>query len=285
MKPLYLKKNTQSSSSSFFTLKTDVPHYYDKWHYHLELELFYVVRGRGTRIIGDSVMEFDSGDMVLVGSNLPHVWKNDPVYYVDDTVNASAILVQFLEDFMGDTLWDLPEMIKINKLFEQSSQGIQVDKKTSKLVVPMLEELVLLNGSKRLIRLLEILDTIATGNYKLLSSNWFSKSYSSANNRRIADVYDYIMENFTEKITLEDMANVANMNTTALCRYFKATTKKTITQFINEIRVGYAVNLLNTKDCSIKQACFESGFNNLSYFCRQFKKILGYSPSQLKKNK
>jgi len=284
MKPLYLKKNTQSPTSSFLALKTEVPHIYDKWHYHKELELLYVIKGSGTRFIGDSVQEFDHGDMVLVGPNLPHVWKSDKIYYTDESLKATVILIQFVEDFMGRELLLLPEMQGINELISNSVRGIKLSPEAKTNIGPLLETLVSSRGSKRIILLLEILQLMSEDKYELLSSNWFSSSYMETQNSRINKVYDYIIANFDQKITLNELAGIAHMNNAALCRYFKASTKKTVTEFINELRIGYAYNLIHTKNYSVTQACFESGFNNLSYFHRQFKKKIGHSPSVVKKN-
>ena len=222
--------------------------------------------------------------MVLVGPNLPHVWKNDAIYYSDATVNARAILIQFVEELFGNDLLLLPEMKGIRDLLADSSQGIKISPETRKSLAPLLEEIVKARGAQKILLLLTALEQIASSDYELLSSSWFSKSYSMPKKGRINDVYDHIMDHFNQKITLEDLADVANMNAAALCRYFKSCTKKTITEFINEIRIGYAFNLLSTKEYTVTQACFESGFNNLSYFNRQFNKVVGYSPSKLRKS-
>ncbi len=283
MKPLLLVKNTQSPGSSFLALKTDVPHLYDRWHYHRELELLYVIKGKGTRFIGDSVQKFYNGDIVLVGANLPHVWKNNAEYYENDQLNARAILIQFVEDIFGEKLLVLPEMKAIQELLLNARRGVRIGERTRKTISPILEKIVTAKGAKKMILLLSVLEEIANGNYELLSSSWFSKSYTEPKKERIHAVYDHIMSHFTQKVTLQALADVASMNEAALCRYFKARTKKTITEFINEVRVGYAFNLLSSKDCLVTQACFEAGFNNLSYFNRQFKKFVGYPPSEVRK--
>ncbi|WP_422082104.1 AraC family transcriptional regulator [Ulvibacterium sp.] len=283
MKPLFLKKNLQSSTSSFLALKTDVPFIYDKWHYHEELELLYVIRGTGSRFIGNSVKEFSHGDMVLVGSNLPHVWKNDKIYYEDEKTTASAVLLQFAPNLLDQSFLNLPEMTKIKKVLDDSQMGLKVNKKMVEIIAPLLDKLIIAKGPNRIIILLQVLNKIASSEYELLSSQWFNKSYQGSKDKRINKVYDYIMNNFQKKISLKDLAEVANMNESALCRYFKSSTKKTITEFINEVRIGYAFNLMNTKDYSISMACYESGFNNLSYFYRQFNKVMGYSPSHFSK--
>lgn len=282
MLPLFLKKNTRSFEQSFYIGKFSVNHTYDIWHNHSELEFLHVLNGSGTRFIGDSIESFSSGDLVLVGSNLPHVWRSDKIYYEGvPEIQAELILTQFTKDFAGKDFFSLPEMISVQELLEDSNQGLQILGKTRENVSERLVKLVAMDGGEKLLEFIQILNYISkTKEYRKLSSIGFVDSYQSKGSNRINKVHDFIMNNFMEDITLKEAADIANMNETAFCRYFKTTTLKTFTQFLNEVRIGYACRLLLHEDLNISGIGYECGFKNISYFNRVFKNSLGITPQQ-----
>ncbi|PSR54056.1 AraC family transcriptional regulator [Adhaeribacter arboris] len=284
MHPLYLKKNTKSFEQSFQMQHARVPHTYDTWHCHQELELNAIIKGTGTRFIGDHVGAFSDGDMVLVGSNLPHVWKNDKEYYQgQDTLYAELMNFFFLEDFAGKELFQLPELQPIQNLLQRASQGIRIYGKTSETIQRKMKKIFRLTAGERVITLMQILNIIAhSDEVELLASPGFINSYQANNTSRINKVYDFIMNNFLEEITLEQVAEVASMNVTAFCRYFKRVTKKSFVQFLNEIRIGYACKLLLDEKLTVSQICYESGFNNLSNFNKHFKAATKHTPQHYK---
>lgn len=285
MLPLFLKKNTRSFEQSFHTGKFTVNHTYDVWHHHVELEFLHVLSGSGTRFIGDSIEPFSDGDMVLVGSNLPHVWRSDKIYYEEiPEIKAELILTQFTKDFAGKDFFTLPEMNPICELMEDSSRGLQIVGKTRETISQRLIKMVEMEGSEKLIELIQILLFIAKSKeYRTLSSVGFVDSYQTKGSERINKVHDYIMNNFMEDISLKEAANIANMNETAFCRYFRTVTLKTFTQFLNEVRIGYACKLLLHEELNISGIGYECGFKNISYFNRVFKNTLGITPQQYQK--
>lgn len=282
MLPLFLKKNTRSFEQSFHTGKFTVNHTYDVWHHHLELEFLHILNGSGTRFIGDSIESFSSGDMVLVGPNLPHVWRSDKIYYEGvPEIQVELILTQFTPDFAGRDFFSLPEMITVKELMEDASQGLQILGKTREVISERLIRLVNLEGGEKLMEFIQLLLHISkTKEYKKLSSVGFVDSYQSKGSDRINKVHDFIMNNFMEDISLKEAADIANMNETAFCRYFKTATLKTFTQFLNEVRIGYACKLLLHEELNISGIGYECGFNNISYFNRVFKHSLGVTPQQ-----
>jgi AraC-like DNA-binding protein len=285
MLPLFLKKNTKSYEQSFYIEKFSVPHTYDIWHNHIELEFLHIIKGSGTRFIGDSIEAFGDGDLVLVGPNLPHVWRSDKIYYENNPdLKIELILTQFLKDFAGKDFFNLPEMTALREFLDDAAQGVQVLGETRALVSKKLIDLTLSTGGEKLLEFLSILNFIAkTKEYKVLSSLGFIDSYQSKGADRINKVHDYIMNNFTEDISLQQAADIANMNETAFCRYFKTTTLKTFTQFLNEVRIGYACKLLLHQKLNISSVGYESGFKNISYFNRVFKNALGITPQEYQK--
>ncbi len=284
MHPLYLKKNTKSFEQSFQMQHARVPHTYDTWHYHQELELNAIIKGTGTRFIGDHVGAFSDGDTVLVGSNLPHVWRNDKEYYQgQEDLQAELMNFFFLEDFAGKDLFQLPELQPIQNLLRTATQGIRIYGRTGEIVQRKMKKVFRLTAGERVIALMQILNIIAhSDELELLASPGFIHSYQASNTARINKVYNFIMNNFLENISLEQAADIASMNPAAFCRYFKRVTQKSFVQFLNEIRVGYACKLLLDEKLTVSQICYESGFNNLSNFNKQFKATTHKTPQEYK---
>lgn len=286
MMPLFLKKNTTLLGQSFLIEKFNVPHTYDIWHHHAELEFLHIIKGSGTRFIGDSIEPFNDGDLVLVGPNLPHVWKSDKCYYESNPqVKVDLILTQFLPNFLGSDFLNLPEMHDLKIFLEDANQGLQIIGSSREMASIRLFEILELKGSQKLIAFILLLADLAkTKEYRKLSTLGFSNAYQARGAQRIKKVHDFIMNNFMEDITLAQAAEVANMNETAFCRYFKNSTLKTFTQFLNEIRIGYACKLLLHEDLNVASVGFESGFKNISYFNRVFKSTLGITPQQYQRS-
>lgn len=282
MLPLFLKKNTRSFEQSFYSGKVFVNHTYDIWHNHAELEFLHIINGSGTRFIGDSIEAFSSGDMVLVGSHLPHVWRSDKIYYEEiPELQVELTLTQFTKDFVGKEFFSLPEMNCIQELLDDASQGLQILGKTRELISNRLIRLNELEGGEKLMEFIQMLYLISKSKeYRKLSSIGFMDSYQSKGATRINKVHDFVMNNFMEEISLKEAADVANMNETAFCRYFKSATLKTFTQFLNEVRIGYACKLLLSEDLNISGIGYECGFKNISYFNRVFKNKLSLTPQQ-----
>lgn len=285
MQPQFIKV-PNSPDTSFLIRDMKVPYFYNPFHFHPELELTFIIHGTGTRFIGDNIDYFCQGDLVLVGPNLPHLWKNDKVYYEDEGLNSHAIVIQFKEDFLRNEFGELPEMAQIKSLLASSEQGLKIFGQTQHKIAKRMLAMLKQSPIERIASLLMILSTIAASReYELLSSPGFAKAYnnSKADMERINRVYAYVIENFSEDINLNDIARVANLSPTAFCRYFKSCTNKTFSAFLLETRLNYACKLLVNDARNITQVSFEAGFNNLSYFNRQFKKFTGISPLQYKR--
>ena len=280
MRPILLQKNTKSSLQSFIARHAHVPHLYNIWHYHQELELMYVIKSQGTRFVGDSIQPFFQGDMVLVGSNVPHFWQNEEIYFQGDPhVEAECILIQFLDNFLGEA-FDLPEMLHISKLFQRALHGIQFYGETKEKAGFLLHQIVKENGENKIIELVQLLDLFARSNEFRLLSELPYQFRTQASSERIQDVCEYILNNFRGSISLPEVAAIANMTEPAFCRYFKRSTQKTLLQFITELRISHACKLLLSREYTIGEICYEAGFNNLSNFNRVFKRITRQTPRE-----
>ena len=255
-------------------LKENIPF----WHFHPEIELVYVNKGKGKRHIGNHISYFNNSQLVLIGSNLPHVGYIDRL-----TTNGSETLIQFKPDFLGETFFTIPEMGKIKNLFERAKKGIRFNVQIKETIGPKIEALVNLEGAHRIISFLEILNDLATTeDYTLLNANGFAFETSPQNSSKIDIVFKHINENFNEHISLEEIADLASMTVPAFCRFFKKTTGKTFTKLVNEYRVVHATKLLSESQFSITAICYECGFNNFSHFNKLFKEFTGKSASKYK---
>jgi AraC-like DNA-binding protein len=279
MRPQLLKVSKEPRHS--FSVRQDlVPCINNRWHYHSEVELINFKKGDGTQFIGDSIKEFKSGDVVLVGSNLPHYWRFDDSYFEEDSSKAADIRVaHFNENFWGEQFLQLPENVAIRSLLEKAKRGIQVTGHTRQQVAGLLENLLEKDGVQRVMLLIEALAIIADCKQLVtLSSIGFKQDCFQTEDDRINVIYDYSLKNFKRSIQLEEIADVANISPNSFCRYFKSRTRKTYSQFMIEVRVGHACKLLIENNISIKQLCYESGFNNFTSFHKYFKMITGKSP-------
>lgn len=250
------------------------------WHYHPELELVTVLKSKGTRFIGDSIKKFQPKDVVLIGKNLPHMWLNDPKYFQDDkTLIAEAISIHFKEDFLGERFLQLTEMKPIVELFKKAEQGIlfkNLPKSLRQAIINLNDE----TDFNKTHQFIGILHQLALHeDFKLLASAGYVASLKLEEPKLSNKVIAYIFKNFNTDMDLATVAELVNMNPSAFSRSFKRVHRKTFSKYVNEIRIGYACKLLMENELNVAAIAYESGFNNLSNFNRQFKIIKNMSPS------
>lgn len=275
--------NRQNHFNRSLTLsRHSFPHFLKVWHYHLEMELVYITESTGTRFVGDNISKFEPGDLLLLGDYLPHMWMNDELYYEErEDLRARALVIHFDKKIFQQVLGLVPEMNQINHLMQAACRGIAFSDGVKPLVRRQLEEMFDQSPLEQVLTLLKILETLSTDkDKKAISSAGFTKAFNAPNSRRLDVVYDYILNNFTEQIRLEDVANLANMNSAAFCRYFKKVNKTTFSKYLNEVRIGYSCKLIMEEQYSVSEIAYKSGFNNLSNFNRQFKMVKGLSPTE-----
>ncbi|UOG77458.1 AraC family transcriptional regulator (plasmid) [Hymenobacter tibetensis] len=278
MKPQLLKISLPSECS--FSIRQDVvPHFYNRWHYHAEVELVHIQQGHGTQFVGDSIQRFAPGDVLLIGANLPHYWRCDAEYFASQSgLQAQATVVHFLPDFWGTALLDLPESRALSYLLEQARRGIRLHGPVRDAVRRLLARLLTATGVARLVLLLRILTLVAAEEVELLASSPHSAPGNEADTERINRIYAYSLAHFQQAVPLTDIAAVANLSVHSFCRYFKAHTRKSYSRFLLELRVRHACQLLHGGSLSIAQVCYESGFNQFSSFNKYFKQITGMAP-------
>ena len=249
------------------------------WHYHPELELVFVNGGSGKRHIGSHLSYFQEGELVLIGSNLPHQGFNERLnQYKMETV------VQMLPTFLGESFFDSGEMKPIGELFQRARRGLSFTGQTKAIVGAKIEALYEENSFQRILKLLEILHDLATSDeYITLNAKGFSLEIQPQDNDRINVVLNHVRENFQKPIPLSVITDKISMTEPSFCRYFKKVTGKTFTRFVNDYRLVHASKLLAEKQISILEVCYESGFTNYSHFTKQFKNFTGKSPSEYRR--
>ena len=270
--------------SPFKVKYCDYKHFSYPLHQHSELELIYIIESTGKYYIGNKVEDFAPGDLVLIGSFLPHMHKNPIEYYEDNDLRVKAIIVQFSLDFVSSDLFTYPEMKRINDLVRLSSSGISFSLSQNEVIIEKLTSLLDLKGAEKLLAFLEFLHLLSgCENYRIIDAALDENLTLLHTDNRMVAVMSYLNRNYTERVSLAEVAKMACMNKTAFCRFFKEKTGKTLISYINELRVAYACKLLLDGTTSVAQASFQAGFNNLSGFNRIFRSIVNLTPTEYKR--
>ena len=283
MKPVleYLPRN---SGESFVTRFFDYNYYPTPWHFHPEYELVLVTESTGKRFIGDQVSDFKPGDLALIGPYLPHTYKNDPQYFEERSVlKAKSIVVHFKEDSFSESFFSLPEAQKINSLLARSFRGLSITGKTNTLISEKLHTLIDARGLNRWLLLLDILNTLSESKDLSYVCTGVITGQNQNETIRMNRIIDFVIRNFNREILLSEAADLANMAENSFSRYFSQRTRKSFTSFVNEVRLNHASKLLIETDKSVTDIGLESGFNNLSNFNRQFRKLYNKNPLMFRK--
>ncbi|GAB3647052.1 AraC family transcriptional regulator [Echinicola sediminis] len=281
MKPL-LFKIAKTEEEAVRILQEDYPYFYDNLHYHLETQIMVILEGEGTYFIGDAIGNFKAGDIFLLGSNLPHFFRSDKPYYEETSgLRSRNISILFAVETLGKDLMDLPEFHGVKQLLYHSKRGLLIQGNSRKRLFESAHKIASKKGLDRLIYLLKILNRLSKSQELIpLSHINFELEARPSDTKKVNVVIRFIMDNFTRDISLSEAADVANLSVNAFCRFFKQHTRKTFSQFLNEIRIGHACKLLIEEGYSVKEVAFDSGYFNISYFNRQFKLITGHTPSE-----
>ncbi|WOD44620.1 AraC family transcriptional regulator [Hwangdonia lutea] len=253
--------------------------FYDKLHQHEEIQISFIVEGEGTLIVGDTINDYTKDDILIIGSNIPHVFKSD--------LNASGashmLSLFFTKQSFGLHFFELDTLNELGLFFKRAKHGFKITSKKNRFK-ELFFEIEKVSKLNRFIILLQLLKLASICNYKSLSSFIYDKKYSDNEGHRMRNVFTYTMDNFENDITLNTIAEVANMTKNAFCKYFKKRTNKTYIQFLNELRLEHACKLLlSNKDLTVSEVAEKSGFNNMSNFNRQFKVVKKVNPSEYRK--
>jgi AraC-like DNA-binding protein len=278
-------KITSYQNSSISAISREDSFFQSPFHSHPELELVYIKESYGKRIVGNSVAQFVPGDMIFLGSDVPHVWLNDEIYYQGiSTLKAKAIVVYFNKEIFGPAFYELKETQKINSLFNQAVRGLSISGKTNELIAKKLEKLVHKKNFEIIVGLFEILSILSEStDISFVNNEIYNPINDQIKNDRISDVFEYVKENYKEEISLVEIAKIANLTPTSFCRMFKLKTKKSFVEYLNEVRVSNACKLLIETDMGISEIAYECGYKTASNFNQLFKKLTGTNPKEYRK--
>lgn len=267
------------ADSSFKILLTPRLNEIFYWHFHPEFEIVYVEANSGIRHIGDHISKYEGNDLALIGPNIPHLNFDYGV-----KTEVKTVVVQMKEYFLGTTFFELPEITAINDLFERAKSGLAFYGDTKKIAGEKLKRLPELSHFEQLINLLEIFHLLSSSEESIpLKARPIASASVLKEQERLHKIYHFIEIYFNKPIDVNEIALLCNLSKAAFCRYFKKSTHLTFTEFVNRFRINQAKKLL-LYDKNVTEACYECGFENLSYFNKIFKKLTGQNPSAYKKN-
>jgi AraC-like DNA-binding protein/mannose-6-phosphate isomerase-like protein (cupin superfamily) len=280
MKPKLEHITEKKGRHAFWAFEVKMPRFDFFWHYHPEYELTLIVEGRGRRLVGDSHENFEQGDWVLMGPELPHTWVSDGSQ--QDTM--VAVVVQFPAQFVA-RFTDLEELSAINKLLVQARRGIAfIGEKPASLMEHM-KRLPQKSGVEKMISLLHILGELTQISHKSLASPGYQPLRGNENENRINKVCQYVQKHAATQLSIQEAASLIHLSPGAFCKFFKRITGKTFSDYVNDIRIAQVCKQLMTTDKQIAEIAYENGFETLTYFNRVFLKKTGVQPRQYREGK
>jgi AraC-like DNA-binding protein len=245
------------------------------WHFHPEIEICFTIKSEGKRFVGNNISEYVEGDLVMIGSNIPHGFT---------TFNhCEQVVIQLNQNFLGKEFLKKPESKRVNDLFERSRMGLQFSGNAKLKAQKQIKSILKKEGFDKLLHLLKLLSLLSnTDDFEVICTKAYSNTLNLDQLGRIKRIFDFIENNFKKDISITHAANLINLTESAFYKFIKRHTKKKFTQIINEYRVNHASKMLINTEFTVSEICYESGFNNLSYFNRKFKNIIGSTPSDFR---
>jgi AraC-like DNA-binding protein len=268
---------------SFVAYSHGYPYHTVRWHFHPEYELHQVVATTGRYFVGDFIGEFEPGNLVLTGPNLPHNWVSDIPR--DSSIPLRCRIIQFGESFIDDATKVFPELAALGPLLELSRRGVLFSSDASKQLWPMMEEMMQAQGVRRIELFMMIAGVLSrTQGSQMLASASYLPDPSGYMSAGINKALAYIRENLTQPFSESDLAGIAGQSTGAFSRAFRRHTGMSLVQYVKRLRINLACQILMSEEqATITEICFQVGFNNLSNFNRQFLAEKGMSPSRFKR--
>jgi len=258
-----------------------VPRFEMPWHFHPECELTLIVRGRGMRYVGDSIERFEDGDLVLLGSNLPHYWWKD----AGDGRRAHSIVIQFEAGVIGGLLTGLPEVAAISRLVSLSGRGLKFSGPAAAQAGREMIRMAERTGWRRLCLLIEIFGSLAEApaECRPLASAGYAPVLDARDGKRLGAVCKYVNDMYAESIRHVHAARLAGLSPAAFSRFFHKRMGKTFEAYVIEVRIGHACRRLIEEDATVAEIAYATGFNNLSNFNRRFRKLKGLPPQEYRR--
>jgi AraC-like DNA-binding protein len=254
------------------------------WHYHNNFEISFITEGTGKRIVGDSIEEFQPGDLALIGPNLPHVWIPEKETRTPSHRTLEMVFLQFTSNVLSPQLLNLPEFRNVKNAMDYSERGIQIVGQTLNEASEIMLQLPYLKSFERMIYFFMLMNIIGKSSTNIhLASKEYLKIQFTSGNKRLSAIHEYLLNHYQEEVNLERLSGHVNIAESSLCRFFRKHMGMTVFEYLNKIRTDFACKLLMDPDLSIMEICFDSGFNNVSHFNKQFKRYTGVTPSKYRK--
>lgn len=251
------------------------------WHIHPEFELVYVKNGSGCLHIGSKKMFYDDGVLVFLGGNIPHADFGNK-----DEADNLEIVVQFKKEFLEEKLWVFPELSGIKSLIKKSKQVLVFDKKTKDVLWNQFRKFKNLDNQGKLINLLSILDYLSKhGRYENFFDTISMGNFKKDEIWRLEETFEYVNTNYHRNISVNEISAQLALTPNSFCRFFKKMTGRRFIDFVNEFRIERAVELFNENNTIVAEVMYNSGYNDPSYFAKQFKKYRDMTPSNYLKSR
>ncbi len=273
---------TPGINSFISIIERDLPFFNTPFHFHPELELVYIKEGYGKRIIGDNIAPFEAGDMLFIGSNLPHVWMSDDAFHKGNShLRAKAIVLYFNKDIFGPAFYSMQEAGKIKELFQKAARGMRVGESIHPLIARQLEELLQKKDIEKIIGLLDILHQLSCAtDSSYITSEGYNPCLAGMETDRLAGVQKYVQEHYKNNISLHTVAGMVNLTKQSFCRLFRQRTNKHFVEYLNEVRISNACKYLLDTDLGVAEIAHHCGYKTVSNFNKLFKKLTGTSPRE-----
>ena len=275
MKASFEDIESKKGNQAFLAYSFAIPSFVFKWHYHPEYELTLITQGSGKRLVGDNYQNYEAGDLVLLGPDLPHTWVSNPS---KKKKNVSAVVIQFSEKFIQSFL-HFNEFKEVSSLLTSSSRGLAFSFHELEQEIIQLPEK---SGVEKVTALFLILQKLAQQKPKKLASDYFRAVRGTENEKRINVICQYVQRHATEKIVLDKVAALVHLSRSAFCKFFKRATGKTLSEYVNDLRIGNACELLIESDKPINEIAYQTGFDSLTYFNRIFIKKKKMTPRKFR---
>jgi len=279
MKPVLEQIDSKKGQHSFIAFTITQSRFDFFWHYHPEYELTLIIKGRGRRAVGDSHEQFESGDLVLIGPDLPHTWISGDKHKGKET----AVVIQFSSNFI-ERFTELAELTSINKLLTLAKQGISFKGEITAEFVEQMKQLPKKSGFERVIGLLYIFQELSKMKPSVLASPYYQPLKGKENEKRINKVCQYVQKHAVETLNIHKAATLIHLSPGAFCKFFKRMTGTTFSDYVNDIRIANVCNQLITTDMPVAEIAYGNGYETLTYFNRIFLKKKGMTPRQYRKN-
>ena len=251
------------------------------WHYHPEFELTYIIKGRGVRLVGDHAADFKAGDLVLLGSNLPHTWSSEGASSED----SEAVVIQFAPGYFPEPLLELAEWAHVRRVLAESALGLRYSGDVVPRVARRMKALLKVRGLAGFAGLAEILEILAGARTRRsLATPAFAPGLKTHQQARLQRILEHIGSRWTEELSLGDIATFTHMSPSSFSRFFRRMTKKSYIKYLTELRVGHACRMLAEEESGVAEIAFACGFGNLSNFNRRFREIMGTQPREYRRS-